>query len=215
MSAAVCYVGLTGGIATGKSTAAEMFREFGAHVIDADQVAREVVMPGTAGLAEIRAAFGPEVVTESGELNREALGALVFSDPTARARLEAIVHPRVMASMAERRRQLLHDQPEILVVADVPLLYEIGIENQFDVVVVVYVPRAEQIKRLRERNGYTAAESESRLEAQMDIEEKAKRADEVLDNTGTRAQLRCQVSALLARLQITAENSAFAETKGD
>jgi dephospho-CoA kinase len=200
MNRPVRYLGLTGGIATGKSTAAEMFRESGAEVIDADQVAREVVAPGSAGLAEIRAVFGDAVLTEEGALDREALGRLVFPDPVARARLEAIVHPLVAATVAERRRRLHSTHPERLVVYDVPLLFETGMEGEFDRVVVVYVPRAEQVRRLLARDGISALEAEHRLSAQMDIEEKAKRADEVLDNTGTRDELRLRVADLLVRL---------------
>jgi dephospho-CoA kinase len=197
----VRYLGLTGGIASGKSTASRAFRDAGAAVIDADQVAREVVAPGTPGLERLRQAFGPGILTPEGELDRGALGRLVFPDPRQRARLEAIVHPLVAAAAAERRRELHARAPHRLVVYDVPLLYEVGLEGEFDRVVVVYVPRAVQVERLLARDGLSRAEAAERLAAQMDIEEKARRADEVLDNTGSRLQLRRQVAALVARLQ--------------
>lgn len=199
--AAARYLGLTGGIASGKSTASQAFRDVGVAVIDADRVAREVVALGTPGLERLQQTFGPEILGPGGELDRAALGRLVFPDPRQRARLEAIVHPLVAAAVAEQRRELLARDPHQLVVYDVPLLYEVCMEGEFDRVVVVYVPRAVQVERLLARDGISTAEAAQRLAAQMDIEKKARRADEVLDNTGTPEQLRQQVEALVTRLQ--------------
>ncbi len=199
--AAARYLGLTGGIASGKSTASQAFRNAGVAVIDADRVAREVVALGTPGLERLRQTFGPEILGPGGELDRAALGRLVFRDPQQRSRLEVIVHPLVAAAVAAQRRELLARDPHQLVVYDVPLLYEVGMEGEFDRVVVVYVPRAVQVERLLARDGISTAEAAQRLAAQMDIEEKARRADEVLDNTGTPEQLRQQVAALVMRLQ--------------
>ena len=199
--AAARYLGLTGGIASGKSTASQAFRDAGVAVIDADRVAREVVALGTPGLERLQQTFGPEILAPGGELDRAALGRLVFPDPRQRARLEAIVHPLVAAAVAEQRRELHTRDPHQLVVYDVPLLYEVGMEGEFGRVVVVYVPRAVQVQRLLARDGISTAEAAQRLAAQMDIEKKARRADEVLDNTGTPEQLRQQVAALVMRLQ--------------
>ena len=195
------YLGLTGGIASGKSTASRAFRDAGATVIDADRVAREVVALGTPGLEQLRQTFGPEILGPGGELDRAALGRLVFPDPKQRSRLEAIVHPLVAAAVAERRRELQALDPHRLVVYDVPLLYEAGMEGEFDWVVVVYVPRTVQVERLLARDGISSAEAAQRLAAQLDIEEKARRADEVLVNTGTPEQMRRQVASLVARLR--------------
>lgn len=197
----VRYLGLTGGIASGKSTAARAFAAAGAAVIDADQVAREVVRPGSPGLEQLRAAFGPAIVGPGGELDRASLGRLVFSDPRARACLEAIVHPLVAAAVAERRRVLAARDPDRLVVYDVPLLYEASLEGECDQVVVVYVPRHVQLARLIARDGLSPAEAAQRLAAQMDLEEKSRRADIVLDNTGTPEQLQQQVIELVKRLR--------------
>ena len=201
----VRLVGLTGGIATGKSTAAGVFAEQGAVVVDSDVLARRVVEPGSDGLEEIRREFGPGVLRADGSLDREALGAIVFGDHDARARLNAIVHPRVAAA-AEGEVQAAHARDSgAIVIYDVPLLFEVGMEGRFDRVVVVYVPRAEQLRRLRARDGLTAGEAEARLRSQGDIEEKACRADDVLDNTGSRQGLRQQVVDLWKRW--TAENA--------
>jgi len=190
-------VGLTGGIATGKSTAARFFAEAGAVVIDADLLARRVVAPGSPCLEEIRREFGERVLRPDGSLDREGLGAIVFSDARRRARLNALVHPRVAAE-AEREIQAAHARdPEALIVYDVPLLFEGGMEGRFDRVVVVYVPREEQLRRLRLRDGISEEEAEARLRSQLDIEEKARRADEVLDNTGSVESLGRQVVELI------------------
>jgi len=201
----VRLVGLTGGIATGKSTAAGFFAEQGAVVVDADVLARRVVAPGSPCLEEIRREFGPGVLRSDGSLDREALGAIVFRDDRARVRLNAIVHPRVAAA-AEREVQAARARDtDTIGIYDVPLLFESGMEGRFDRVVVVYAPRAEQLRRLRARDGLTAGEAEARLRSQGDIEEKARRGDDVLDNTGSREGLRQQVVDLWERW--TAENA--------
>jgi dephospho-CoA kinase len=194
-------IGLTGGIATGKSTAARFFEEAGVPVVDADQLARRVVEPGRPALEEIRRAFGDGVVGPDGRLDRAALGALVFRDRAARSRLEAIVHPRVAEEAEGEVQRLLAEAPEGVVVYDVPLLYETGAAGRFDLVAVVYVPRAEQLRRLRQRDGLSREDAERRLASQLDIEEKARRADAVLDNRGSREELRAQVRELVRRVR--------------
>jgi len=198
----VRLVGLTGGIATGKSTAARFFAEQGAVVIDADVLARRVVAPGSPCLAEIREAFGEGVLSPDGTLDREALGAIVFGDEGARARLNSIVHPRVGLEADREMRAARERDPEAVVIYDVPLLFESGMEDRFDRVVVVYIPRTEQLRRLRARDGLTVKEAEARLQSQWDIEDKARRADDILDNRGPLGTLRQQVVDLLERWMI-------------
>lgn len=197
----VRLIGLTGGIATGKSTAARFFEEAGVPVVDADRLARRVVEPGRPALEDIRRAFGDAILGPDGRLDRAALGALVFRDPAARARLEAIVHPRVAAEAEREVRRLLAETPGGIVVYDVPLLYETGAEGRFDLVAVVYVPRAEQLRRLCRRDRLSPQAAGLRLASQLDIEEKARRADAVLDNQGSRDGLRAQVRQLIRRVR--------------
>lgn len=192
-------VGLTGGIATGKSTFAAALRALGAPVIDADRLAREVVAPGQPALAEIVRAFGPDVLEPGGGLDRRRLGAIVFADPEARRRLEAITHPAIRAAMrAEAAR--LASAGHAVAFYDVPLLYEVGLERDVDAVVVVYAPRAVQLARLQRRDGLAPAEAEARLAAQLPIDEKAARADVVVDNPDDGVPLADKAGRLLADL---------------
>jgi dephospho-CoA kinase len=191
-------VALSGGIGTGKSTVAAMLRELGAVVIDADALVREVQEPGSLAIDEIVEAFGPGIVRQGGELDREKLGALVFRDPEARKRLEAIVHPRVRALMA-RRIQEAQASGATLIVLDIPLLFEGG-RRGFETTILVYAPEALQIERQVARNGYGRDEALRRVRAQMPIEEKRKLADFVVDNSGSLEETRRQVHELYARL---------------
>ncbi|WP_459940342.1 dephospho-CoA kinase [Deferrisoma palaeochoriense] len=200
-------VGLTGGIATGKSTAARAFARAGAVVIDADRVARQVVEPGTEGLEAVRAAFGDGVLRPDGSLDREALGRIVFADAEARERLNRILHPRIQAEVDRRVREAVAADPKALVVYDVPLLFETKAEGRFDLVVVVYVPPELQLRRLMLRDGLAEKEAGQRLAAQMSIDEKARRADVVLDNRGPPERLEEAVTALVRRIR--AHNRRF------
>lgn len=193
-------VGLTGGIASGKSTLAAALRDLGAPVIDADAISRGAVRRGSPALEEIARRFGPTVVGPDGELDRRAMAALVFADPAARARLEAIVHPAVRAGVAAETARLAA-AGERLAFYDVPLLYESGLEREVDCVVVVHAPRAVQLSRLQARDGMTRAEAEARLDAQLPIDEKARRADVVVGNEGDAASLRARAGPLLAALR--------------
>lgn len=192
-------VGLTGGIASGKSTFAARLRERGVPVVDADALAREVVEPGQPALAAIAAAF-PGVVGEDGRLDRKALGARVFADPAARRRLEGITHPAVRAAMAAAALRLA-GEGQTLAFYDTPLLFEVGLEGSLDSVVVVWVPRDVQRDRLVRRDGLPPADAEARLAAQLPIDEKAARADFVVDNTGTPEVLGDKADRLLADLR--------------
>ncbi|WP_372631023.1 dephospho-CoA kinase [Cohnella sp.] len=178
-------IGLTGGIATGKSTVAKLLAERGANLIDLDKVAREVVEPGQPALLAIAERFGQAVLKPDGSLDRKKLGAVVFSDPEERKALEAITHPAIRAVMKERMARYETEEPDRPVVVDVPLLYESKLEGYFEQVMVVYVPRETQLRRLIERDGLTPEEAGKRLAAQMDIEEKKRRADVLIDNSGT------------------------------
>jgi dephospho-CoA kinase len=193
-------VGLTGGIASGKSTLAAALRELGAAVIDADALARDAVRRGSPALARIANEFGPGVLGPDGELDRKAMGARVFADPAARERLEAIVHPAVRAGVAAETARLAADG-HALALYDVPLLFERGLDREVDGVVVVYAPPEVQLARLQARDGMTVAEARARLEAQMPIDEKARRADVVVDNSGDLASLRARAAPLLAALR--------------
>jgi len=178
-------IGLTGGIATGKSTVAKLLTERGANLIDLDKIAREVVEPGQPALHAIAERFGQAVLQPDGSLDRKKLGAVVFSDLEERKALEAITHPAIRAVMKERMTRYEAEEPDRLVVVDVPLLFESKLESYFEQVMVVYVPRETQLRRLIERDALTPEEAEKRLAAQMDIEEKKRRADILIHNTGT------------------------------
>lgn len=200
-------VGLTGGVASGKSTVAGMLVDLGAVVIDADAIAREVVAGGTPGLAAVVAEFGEELLTEDGELDRPAMGRLVFNDEAARRRLEAIVHPLVF----ERYAALEAAAPDgALVVHDIPLLVESGRGEDFDAVVVVDVPRELQVERMLRDRGWTLADAEARIAAQATREQRLAVATHVVENTGTLEQLRARVAEVHAAL--TAQGPAGAPT---
>jgi dephospho-CoA kinase len=193
-------VGLTGGIASGKSTFADALRALGAPVIDADRLAREAVRPGSGPLGAIVRAFGPSVLGPDGELDRKRMADRVFTDPVARARLEAIVHPAVRAAMAaETARLAAAGHP--LAFYDVPLLYERGLDREVDCVVVVHASPEVQVARLRARDGLDPAEAQARLDAQLPIDEKARRADVVVTNEGDIASLRARAALLLGALR--------------
>lgn len=190
-------VGLTGGIATGKSTVAAALAARGAYVIDADVLAREVVEPGTPGLASVVERFGADLLADDGRLDRARLGRLVFTDPAARRDLERIVHPAVR----RRAAQLEHDlAPGTVVVHVIPLLVETGQAGDFDVVVVVDADPEAQVARLAARNGYSRAEAEARIGAQASRGERLAAADLVIDTTGPPAAVPDQVDRLWSAL---------------
>ena len=188
-------LGVTGSIASGKSSVADRFAECGAVVVSADQLAREVVNPGSPTLALLVDEFGEEILTEGGSLNREALGKIVFADPDKRKQLESIVHPAI-AHLAECRLADLRKAPEDLIVYEAPLLFEAGGEKRVDQVLVVTVDPAVQEQRLIRRDGLSAAEARQRIEAQWPQAEKIRRADFVIDNSGTIQHMQAEVDAL-------------------
>jgi dephospho-CoA kinase len=185
----VLRIGLTGGIGSGKSTVAALLVQHGARLIDADRIAREVVEPGTPGLAAVVAEFGEGVLTADGALDRPALAALVFGDPAARARLDAVVHPLVRARAAE----LVAAAPaDAVVVQDVPLLVETGQAGSYDLVLVVETEQATRVARLVDR-GLTAEDALARIASQATDEQRRAVADVVLRNDGDRDALAAQV----------------------
>jgi dephospho-CoA kinase len=194
-------VGLTGGIGTGKSTVAQMIRDLGVPVLDADVLAREVVLPGQPAHAEIAAAW-PDVIAPDGTIDRKKLGARIFGDPKARARLEAITHPRIQdAALAQA--QALHAAGHPLVFYEASLLVETGRhrDGTFQGLVVVTADEEQQLARTQARDGVSRAEAEARLAAQLPAEEKRRAATHVIDNSGDLASTRRQVEALLAELR--------------
>ncbi|MGM0884430.1 MAG: dephospho-CoA kinase [Bacillota bacterium] len=186
-------IGLTGGIASGKSTVAHILVERGALLVDADQVAREVVLPGEPALEAIASTFGQAVIDPDGSLNRKALGEIVFRDKASLEQLEAITHPAIRQRMQQRIHTFEAQFPERLVVADVPLLYETKQQNLYDGVMVVYVPEGVQCARLMERNLLTEEEAKGRISLQMDIEQKRSLADWVIDNSGSLDETKRQI----------------------
>jgi dephospho-CoA kinase len=195
--------GLTGGIGTGKSTVAGLLRERGVPVVDADQLAREVVAPGSEGLRQVVQAFGPGVLAADGSLDRKAVGALVFGDSEARKRLNAITHPLVR-ELSQAHFSALDRQGITLAAYDVPLLFEVGLDAVLRPVVVVATSAATQLSRVRERDGLSEAEVLARVAAQLPLDEKRRRADYVIDNDGTPAELERAVDELLTKLRAAA-----------
>jgi dephospho-CoA kinase len=190
----VLRIGLTGGIGSGKSTVSALLAARGAVIVDADRIAREVVEPGTPGLAQVVEAFGDGVLTADGSLDRPALAAVVFSDPEARRRLDGIVHPLVRARAAELAAAA---PPDAVLVNDVPLLVETGQASSYDLVLVVEADAATRVSRLVER-GLTAEDARARITAQATDEQRRAVADALLDNSGSPEQLAEQVDRFWA-----------------
>jgi len=198
-------VGLTGGIGAGKSEVSRRLQSYGAIVIDADQVAREVVAPGTPGLAEVVATFGDAVLAPDGSLDRERLGELVFADASLRAKLNAIVHPLVGRRMQELEQAA---GEAAIVVHDIPLLAENHLSGNFDEVVVVDVPPRVQAERLSKERGMTSEQAEARMRAQASREERLAVATIVVDNSGSLAELDREAGDLWAELRRRAKRRA-------
>lgn len=192
--------GLTGGIASGKSTVAAMLAEAGARIVDADRIARRVVRKGQPAWHEIVAHFGEAILQDDGQIDRDALGAIIFHDAEAQKSLNRIVHPRVMASMAREVRETAAAHPDALIVMDVPLLIESGLHTTVPIVILVYVPASVQQDRLMRRDGLSAADATARMRAQMPIDDKRAHAHYIIDNTGGREATRRQVLAIYRRI---------------
>ncbi len=196
----VLKIGLTGNIASGKSSVARVWEELGATVIDADKLARQAVEPGTPALEAIAEEWGEKVLDEQGGLDRAALREIVFRDPKARARLEEIVHPAVRALRDEEYRRA-EEQGDGIVVADIPLLFEAGLVGEFDVVVLVDAPEEVRQERLVRDRALDPEEARSMIAAQMPSELKRARADIVIENTGTLTELNERARDVWRQLQ--------------
>ena len=194
-------VGLTGGIATGKSTVAQMFKQCGAIVIDADQLARDVVRRGSPAWREIVKYFGKSILNPDQTINRHALGAIVFHHRGKLRKLERIIHPRVAREKERLVRQIAKRMPHAVVIYEVPLLFEVGADKRVDKVLVVTADRATQIARLKKRNGFTRTEALRRIKHQMPLTQKARLADVVLNGTHVRTHLRKEVSSVFRKFQ--------------
>ena len=192
--------GLTGGIGSGKSTAAALFRDRGVPVVDADELAREAVSPSSAGLAEVLAAFGPEILSADGSLDRKQLGGLIFADAEARKRLNAITHP-IVRRLSQERFRALEERGVTLAGYDVPLLFEVGLDAVLRPIVVVTAREATQVARILARDGITEQAARERIRSQLPLADKQKRADYVLYNNGSPSELAAQIDALLEKLR--------------
>jgi dephospho-CoA kinase len=203
----VIIAGLTGGIASGKSTVSGFFADAGARIIDADEIARAVVRRGSPAYNEIIDFFGDSILLPDGEIDRKRLGDIIFNDPGKKARLDAIVHPRVYKRSQALIAQIAARTPEAVVILDIPLLLEAGMETGLQEVIVVYVPESLQLKRLMNRDSLDRQAAMARIHSQMPIEEKRGRASIVIDNSGSLADSRRQTLAVFSRLKQRAKDA--------
>ncbi|HCU9808417.1 TPA: dephospho-CoA kinase [Staphylococcus aureus] len=188
-------IGLTGGIASGKSTVSELLSVFGFKVVDADKAAREAVKKGSKGLAQVREVFGDEAIDENGEMNRRYMGDLVFNHPEKRLELNAIIHPIVRDIMEEEKQEYLKQGYNVIM--DIPLLFENELENTVDEVWVVYTSESIQMDRLMQRNNLSLEDAKARVYSQISIDKKSRMADHVIDNLGDKLKLKQNLERLL------------------
>ena len=195
-------VGLTSGVATGKSTVAKMFKQCGAAVINADLLARQVVEPGKPAWRAIVKLFGKTVLNQDRSLDRQALGSIIFHNPKKRRQLERIIHPRVAREQARLTKAITRKDPNAVVIYEVPLLFEAGVDKRVDKIIVVTADRNIQIARLKKRNGLSRAEAIRRIRSQMPLAKKTQQADHLLNGTLPRPSLRRQVGQLFRSLRL-------------
>ncbi|HFV7331306.1 TPA: dephospho-CoA kinase [Staphylococcus aureus] len=188
-------IGLTGGIASGKSTVSELLSVFGFKVVDADKAAKEAVKKGSKGLAQVREVFGDEAIDENGEMNRRYMGDLVFNHPEKRLELNAIIHPIVRDIMEEEKQEYLKQGYNVIM--DIPLLFENELENTVDEVWVVYTSESIQMDRLMQRNNLSLEDAKARVYSQISIDKKSRMADHVIDNLGDKLELKQNLERLL------------------
>ncbi|HCW0006324.1 TPA: dephospho-CoA kinase [Staphylococcus aureus] len=188
-------IGLTGGIASGKSTVSELLSVFGFKVVDADKAAREAVKKGSKGLAQVREVFGDEAIDENGEMNRRYMGDLVFNHPEKRLELNAIIHPIVRDIMEEEKQEYLKQGYNVIM--DIPLLFENELENTVDEVWVVYTSESIQMDRLMQRNNLSLEDAKARVYSQISIDKKSRMADHVIGNLGDKLELKQNLERLL------------------
>jgi dephospho-CoA kinase len=197
-------VGLTGGVATGKSTIADLFKRYGAVVIDADELAHEAVAPGKPAWREIVSTFGRSILNPDRSINRHALSAIVFRNKAKLRRLERMIHPRVARRQASLTSRAAKNDPRTVVIYDVPLLFEAGIDRRVDTTIVVTADRETQIARLRNRNGLSRADAIRRIRSQMPLSKKIRLADIVIDGTLPLSKLVKQTEYLFKQLKTLA-----------
>ena len=189
-------IGLTGGIASGKSTVSELLTAFGFKVVDADTAARDAVAKGTPGIEKVREVFGDEAIDENGEMDRKYMGELVFNNPGERIKLNEIVHPIVREIMEQKKQQFLNEGHNVIM--DIPLLFENELQDTVDEVWLVYTSESIQIDRLMERNDLTQEEAKARVYSQISIDKKSRMADHVIDNLGDKLELKQNLEKLLS-----------------
>lgn len=198
-------VGLTGGIASGKSLAARVLRDLGAHVIDADAIVHNLLGAGQEACCDIAAHFGKDILLPDGSVDRRKLGEIVFNHPEERAWLNQCIHPRVFQAYQAEIRHLRERQPDAIVVLDAALLIETGYHKKMDTVIVVSADEEQQVRRLMERDRFTQEQALARIRSQMPLAEKRKAADFVIENTGTREEAERRTREVFARLKASAE----------
>lgn len=201
MSVSARYFGLTGGIASGKSTVAGIFNEVGAYIIDADKIGHDLLLPASPAFPELIAAFGREILNSPGQIDRRRLGSLVFSDPAKLRQLNSIVHPRIIERIDHLAAEYCAENPEAVVIVDAALIYEAGIGGRFLKVIATWCRPEQQTERLMAKTGISREEAERRISNQMPAEEKRRRADFVIDCSGSLEETRRQVELLYPGLQ--------------
>jgi len=201
MSASARYFGLTGGIASGKSTVAQMFRELGGRIIDADQVGHEMLLPSSPAFQELVSRFGRGILNSAGRIDRKKLGPLVFAEPAKLQQLNRILHPRIIERIGQLAAAHCAENPGAVVIVDAALIYETGIPGHFVKTIVAWCPPEQQIERLMAKSGLSREEAEQRIASQMPPEEKRRRADFLIDCSGSLEDTRRQVEALYPVLQ--------------
>lgn len=194
-------VGLTGGIATGKSLVSKFFKELGAYIIDYDVVSHEVITPKRNAWKRIVDQFGEEILNDDLTINRGRLGEVVFNDPKKRKKLEEIVHPEVFIDVKKKVNAIKNEDPGAVIIQDIPLLFEVNLDKTVDKVVVVYTDEKTQIKRLIERDGFDESHAKKRISSQMPLDEKVKLADFVISNNGSIEETKKQVEEVFRTLK--------------
>jgi dephospho-CoA kinase len=194
-------VGLTGGIATGKSLVSNLFKELGAYIIDYDVVSHEVISPQRSAWKQIVDQFGEEILNEDLTINREKLGEIAFDDPEKRKKLEEMIHPEVFREARKRTNSIKNADPEAVIIQDVPLLIEVNLHKTVDKVIVVYSSEKTQIRRLMERDGFDEDHAKKRIASQMPLDEKVKLADFVLSNDGSIEEIKRQIEGVFRTLR--------------
>ena len=200
-------VGLTGGIASGKSMVSGILRSQGACIIDADVIAHELIMPGLPAWQEIVERFGQGILLEDGRINRPLLGRIIFKDPAKRAVLNSILHPRIFTEMERKRKEIERESPDAVVILDAALLIETGAHKRVDAVILVQVSEDLQINRLMERNGLTREEAVERIRAQASLEEKIRYASYIIDASKSPEDVKRQTIEVFEKLKVLSQKN--------